>query len=77
MTNMDLEGKQKAIVAVGKLRERGQTNLSGGLLAGLQQFLMTKPREGEKAKIESILLFTDGKANRGIKDQKTITRATR
>lgn len=76
MTFMDLAGKEKALKAIKTLKERGQTNLSGGLLAGLQQFLMMKVNPEEKAKIESVLLFTDGKANRGIRDKNTIARAT-
>ncbi|XP_065177474.1 uncharacterized protein LOC135808238 [Sycon ciliatum] len=77
MTYMTLQGKESAVQAFGKLKERGQTNLSGGLLAGLQQFLTMNPNPQDRARVESVLLFTDGKANRGITDGNTLTRATR
>lgn len=74
---MTLTGKEHAQAAIRRLKERGQTNLSGGLLSGLQQIMMAKAGEDKAAKIESVLLFTDGRANIGIRDTPTITKATR
>ena len=36
LTNMDVTGKANADRAIAAVKERGQTNLSGGLLQGLQ-----------------------------------------
>lgn len=75
LTNMDAAGKSHAEKAIDSMRDRGQTNLSGGLIAALQQFYNVPV--GEASLVESVLLFTDGKANVGITDIPTIERATR
>lgn len=75
LTSMTDGGKQKAEQAVNRVKERGRTNLSGGLLAALQTLYHIK--EESAALVESVLLFTDGKANVGIRDQLTITKATK
>ena len=72
---MTADGKLKAERAVNRVKERGRTNLSGGLLAALQTLYHIK--EEKAALVESVLLFTDGKANVGIRDQLTITKATK
>jgi len=72
---MDAAGKNHAEKAIDGMKDRGQTNLSGGLLAALQQFYNIPV--GEASLVESVLLFTDGKANVGITDTPTIERATR
>ena len=72
---MDAAGKGHAEKAIDSMRDRGQTNLSGGLIAALQQFYNVPV--GEASLVESVLLFTDGKANVGITDTPTIERATK
>lgn len=72
---MTADGKLLAEQAVRRVRERGRTNLSGGLLAALEALYHIK--EDNASLVESVLLFTDGKANVGIKDQPTLTKATK
>ncbi len=72
---MDADGKAKATQAVDRVKERGQTNLSGGLLAALQTLYRIK--SDDAALVESVLLFTDGKANRGIVDQAVLVKSTK
>ena len=74
---MTVTGKEHAQAAIRRLKERGQTNLSGGLLSGLQQIMFSKPPEEGKSRVESVLLFTDGRANIGIRDTPTISKATK
>ena len=72
---MDAAGKLKAERAIDETKERGHTNLSGGLLAALEALYRVP---GSKASlVESVLLFTDGKANVGIKNQTTLVKATK
>ena len=72
---MDSAGKLLAERAIGAVKERGHTNLSGGLLAALEALYRVP---GNKASlVESVLLFTDGKANVGIKDQAPLVKATK
>ena len=75
LTNMDVAGKSHAEKAIDRMKDRGQTNLSGGLLAALQEFYNVP--SADASLVESVLLFTDGKANIGIIDTPTIERATR
>ena len=72
---MTAAGKIQAERAIDQLKERGHTNLSGGLFAGFDQFFKLKPEE--VARVESILLFTDGKANVGIAKTPQLEKATR
>jgi len=72
---MDVAGKSHAEKAIDRMKDRGQTNLSGGLLAALQEFYNVP--SADASLVESVLLFTDGKANIGITDTPTIERATR
>jgi len=63
---MDTAGKQAADDAIGRLQPTGQTNLSGGLLKGVEvmrQGMLERP-----GGINSILLMTDGFANVGVTD---------
>lgn len=62
---MDSEGKHLARAALATIQDRGCTNLSGGLLEGLD---VLEQREGSKNEISSVLLLTDGLANRGVTD---------
>jgi Mg-chelatase subunit ChlD len=72
---MTSDGKLKAEAAVRRVNEKGRTNLSGGLLAALEALYHIK--EEAASLVESVLLFTDGKANVGIRDHTTIAKATK
>ncbi len=72
---MDASGKQLAEKAISSLKERGHTNLSGGLLAALET--LYRISAANASLVESVLLFTDGKANVGIKDSKALVKATK
>lgn len=61
---LDDEGKAKTLAAVQKLQAGSCTNLSGGLFEGLT-ILKNRPQALD---VTSVLLFTDGLANEGIKD---------
>ena len=66
LTPMTWENKEMTKAKVEKITHRGATNLCGGLLKGMEQIIL---RSGDqKAKVASVLLFTDGLANRGIAD---------
>ena len=75
MTAMTADGKMRAEEAIARVKEGGRTNLSGGLLAALEALYRIKPSDASL--VESVLLFTDGKANVGIRDQPTMTKATK
>lgn len=75
LTAMTADGKLQAEQAVKRVKERGRTNLSGGLLAALEALYRIKASDASL--VESVLLFTDGKANVGIRDQPTLTKATK
>ena len=72
---MDAAGKLEAERAINSVKERGHTNLSGGLLAALEALYRVSANKASL--VESVLLFTDGKANVGIKDQATLVKATK
>lgn len=74
LTPMTPSGKARAEQAIERIRERGHTNLSGGLLAALQT--LHDVSGGDNSLVESVLLFSDGKANYGIKDKEGLTKAT-
>jgi len=72
-TSMDVKGKQRAKEIINTLGCWGGTHLSGGLLEGLK---MVKRREKQISnEVCSILLFTDGEANYGIKETHLILKA--
>merc|ERR1719233_1862250 len=71
LTVMDGDGKDKAKIIIKNMTATGGTNLSGGLLKGLE---LVK-RRIERREVCSILLFTDGEANDGIRDIPGILRA--
>ena len=75
LTAMTISGKAAAERAIESIRERGHTNLSGGLIAALQA--LHDVTSGDNSLVESVLLFSDGKANYGIKDKEGLTKATR
>jgi len=71
LTAMDPKGRSQADEAVKCIQAGQQTNLSGGLLAGISA-LTDRAEAGRPA---SILLFTDGLANQGIRDTDGIVSA--
>ena len=73
---MDADGKLKAECAIGKMMKEGRhTNLSGGLLSAMETLYHVKASDASL--IESVLLFTDGKANIGICDTPALVKATK
>lgn len=64
LTSMDDNGKKAASEKVNNITTCGYTNLSGGLQAGVK---LMKQRL-VKNDVSTVLLFTDGLANRGITD---------
>ena len=72
---MNDAGKMQAEKAIEALKARGHTNLSGGLLAALQ--VLYRIKKEEATTVESVLLFTDGRANYGIAKRDPLEKATR
>jgi len=66
LTKMDLKGKDTAKKIVKNLRANGGTHLSGGLLEGMK--IVKRRPLSTSNEVCSILLFTDGEANSGIRD---------
>jgi len=67
------KGKRKAKDIINTIGSWGGTNLSGGVLEGLK---LVKNRDPETAnEVCSILLFTDGEANYGIRESDLIIQA--
>jgi Mg-chelatase subunit ChlD len=73
LTAMDQDGKKKAKKIIQEVRVGTCTNLSGGLLEGLD---VMKRRETTN-EVSSLLLFTDGLANEGLKKSSGIVTAAR
>ena len=73
LTQMTKENKEMTKSKVEKIREHGTTNLCGGLLKGMEQIILRDSEQ--KAKVASVLLFTDGQANCGITSCKEIVAA--
>ncbi len=73
LTKMTKEGKQLSRAALSQIKDRGSTNLSGGLFQGLQ---VLKDRTEGKNEISSVLLLTDGLANVGITDPSQLVSQT-
>ena len=76
---MDASGKAQMLQVIRKMQAYGKTNLSGGLMQGIR--LMTSEAR-DNLEIQSdnelgrrnqvVLLFTDGKATRGVTDTPTL-----
>eukprot|EP00307_Rebecca_sp_RCC1486_P002641 CAMPEP_0119412232 /NCGR_PEP_ID=MMETSP1335-20130426/4735_1 /TAXON_ID=259385 /ORGANISM="Chrysoculter rhomboideus, Strain RCC1486" /LENGTH=506 /DNA_ID=CAMNT_0007436953 /DNA_START=62 /DNA_END=1582 /DNA_ORIENTATION=+ len=69
VTSMDVAGKKQAQRMIDGLHTKGQTNLSGGLLQGLDLLAGRSKAAGTgaaRAVTRSVILFTDGMANVGI-----------
>jgi len=75
MTGMAEAGKLQAEKAIDVMQARGHTNLSGGLLLALQT--LYRIPAADATAVESVLVFTDGKANYGITKQDALEKATR
>lgn len=71
MTEMTEQGKKKALGSIEKLRAGTCTNLSGGLF---EAFDVIRHRY-EPNDVASILLFTDGLANKGVTTTSEIVRS--
>ncbi len=65
--------KAKIKKAIGKIRTRGITNLSGGWLRGCD---LVKSQQASE-KLNRVLLLTDGLANRGITDPQVLTKTAK
>lgn len=86
LTQMDARGKKDAQRVVDALHTKGQTNLSGGLLQGLDMVAQRAKGRGWRGGASasaaggvtrSIILFTDGMANLGITDTPRIVAAAK
>ena len=62
LMKMTKENKENCLTKIRNITDGSRTNLSGGLLKGLDQI---GSRVGEKNDVASVLLFTDGLANHG------------
>ena len=68
LSKMDSSGKRLAREAIASIHPGSATNLSGGLMRGLEELNdVTDPAE-----TTSVLLMTDGLANRGITDTSSL-----
>ena len=63
LMRMTKKNKEQCLTKIRKIASGSSTNLSGGLLKGLDQ---VASRTGEKNDVASVLLFTDGLANHGM-----------
>lgn len=73
---MDAAGKKKAVEMVTALNTGGSTNLSGGLLKGIDVLSQAASSANANANANrAVLLFTDGIANNGITDSAGIVAA--
>lgn len=61
LSPMSVEGRESAISALDALRPRGQTNLWGGILAGLEE--LRTPAQDAGFRKRTLLLLTDGQPN--------------
>jgi von Willebrand factor type A domain len=73
LQRMDEEGRLLAASKVSQIQVNGMTNLSGGLLRGVE-ILEGRPAS-ERNEVASILLLTDGHANEGLTDASEIVEA--
>jgi ubiquitin/Mg-chelatase subunit ChlD len=67
LTRMDAEGKAKCRTILQGICAGSMTNLSGGLLAGIDAL------KSSTSDVHSVLLLTDGLANHGVTDISSIT----
>ncbi len=69
LSKMDAHGKSLAAEAISSIRPGSTTNLSGGLMRGLEEVHAAE----NPAETTSVLLMTDGLANNGICDTEALT----
>lgn len=62
LMKMTKDNKATCQAKIKSITDGSSTNLSGGLLKGLEQ---VSSRTGDKNEVASVLLFTDGLANYG------------
>lgn len=68
LTHMSPPNKTRATAQISGFNAGTQTNLSGGLFAGVQQLLdsqATKGADGD-SNVKTVMLMTDGEANQGL-----------
>ena len=70
---MTKDNKVRALSLIKKLNAGGCTNLSGGLTMGVSELQEAGARSTEKNTIQSMMLLTDGHANRGVSDTASLT----
>jgi len=75
LTAMDAPGKDSSSRIVAAIRSGTSTNLSGGLLKGIE--LMRAREDHGKNRVSSVLLLTDGLANVGLEKDEEIVEAMR
>eukprot|EP00029_Vermamoeba_vermiformis_P002675 TRINITY_DN1304_c0_g1_i1.p1 TRINITY_DN1304_c0_g1~~TRINITY_DN1304_c0_g1_i1.p1 ORF type:complete len:554 (+),score=136.71 TRINITY_DN1304_c0_g1_i1:55-1662(+) len=73
LTKMDAGGKDRASQLIKTIKERGSTDLSGGLLKGLD--LLRTRAQADTNEVASVLVFTDGLANHGFTKTDDIVKA--
>lgn len=73
LIRMDDQGKQRVEFLINSITANGNTNLSGGLVTGVE-ILRERPAD-DRADVCSVLLLTDGQANHGFTDPSDIMRA--
>lgn len=73
LTKMTTEGKSAVETALRKVKAGSSTNLSGGLLAAIQEIQQpTRKDQLDPNPVRSILLLTDGLANHGLTDTNSL-----
>jgi hypothetical protein len=72
---MDAQGKERARQALKTINSRGCTNLSGGVLEGINTLNQAPP--SQRNEVASVLLMTDGLANNGITDPTQLVQVTK
>jgi len=75
ITTMSADGRRKALDVVDKIKVGGITNLSGGILEGID--LLACSQSSTINSTRAVLVFTDGQANAGISDSDGILEAVR
>jgi hypothetical protein len=73
---MDDDGKASALEAIGAVTTRGCTNLSSGLLQAIK-VIQADTAHLPGPRTASVLLFTDGLANRGVQEQEQLVECMR
>ncbi|KAG2381503.1 hypothetical protein C9374_006492 [Naegleria lovaniensis] len=75
LTSMNMDGRRRGSISVENMRTGGITFLSGGLLRGIEE-MNAIPKHARNPS-RSLLLFTDGMANKGITNTSLLIQAIR